>query len=169
MKSFACVVMGMAMIAVVVPVESLLAAPGTYEHSRCEQTQNDPSEYPPTLFCDYDSESCNSSTKVYYNNVGECVDGGAECFTSCTEWTGVSYQSYTVKTKPTLGLPASQFGLALAGGALCFYAVGFVGALICAGGVYFVGAGLINRCDFIPCTVDWTISPTPGPIRGRCN
>jgi len=173
MKSFACFVTGIAMIAVVVPVgpvKYVLAQSTTVKYHRCEIAPANPTQYPPTVFCDTAYGHCNTTQKSYFYDCGECVYD-VEC-PSCYLWSSYKSQHYPVDEVDN-GLWSVRLGLALGAGVLCFIggaAVttlvgGLVAAVVCAGVTHAIDP--INACDFLSCKVKPT--SIPGPKCFLCN
>ena len=106
LKSFACFVTGIALIAIVVlvaPIQYAMAQTATTKHQfYCDTTDPHVPEFPDVVFCDQNKADCNENTKIYFQSVQKCVNGGAECLNSCTEWMGpATYRTFPIVFKTT--------------------------------------------------------------------
>jgi hypothetical protein len=179
LPSLACFVTGIAMIAIVVPVAPVryvLAQSGTHEDHYCNVTQ-EAHEYPVNIFCDSDVGHCNSTTKIHYYELGECVESTTGD-TSCYDWSQLSYRIVPVNEKTGWKTPA-ELGLTGVAAAVCYY-IGMVPMYIkgvsVPGVVVAVTCGLVtyyitdlNACAFITCTVDYTGPGDHGPYKTACS
>jgi len=178
MKSLACFVTGIALIAIVVPVAPMrhvLAQSGTLRQHECIWTQKAHTS-PDSIYCDENVGHCNSTTLRHYYDLRSCVEtpGGSN---SCDYWEQIAYRTVPVIEKTGWKTPA-QLGLTGITAAVCYY-VGMVPVYIkgvsVPGVVIAVTCGLvtyyitdINACVFITCTVDYTGPGIHGPSKTDC-
>jgi len=195
MKSLACFVMGIAMIAFVLPgapMRHVLAQnPGgtTLAQHLCANVWT-PTPTQGSLDCIRATQQCENYRRYYALSVGSCVPNPAESI-SCYEWMEPWYVEYPIVYEASYLTPY-QIGLILASvaGAICsgidyVYSIipknfkvikvakntnvpGIVVTIVCAGVTYTVTDMTLNACDFGFCKVDWSAGPTLGANVKRC-
>ena len=169
MKSFACFVTGIALIALVVPIQYALAQ-GTIPKLYCKHTAPNTPQTPATVFCDHSKGDCNEKNLYIHVAINECLWSGAE-YAGCVYWMGPSYMKAPIVFNDQ-GIWAYNLGLTLGAAVVCYIycgtgVTGLVTAVLCAGTVYALTEG-VNACEFgATCPVDWTAT-SPGPDVLRC-
>ena len=174
LKSLACFIMGIALIAIVVPItpfQCALAQTVTKANHYCKVTAPHVTETPVDVLCDYSKGDCNEKSKLFIQDTHECLSSGVEAGT-CHEWMGPTKWRRFPIDRIDGGKFATELGLSAAAGALCFIGSlkltplgASVVSVVCAGVAYAVID--LNPCIFANCKVDWT-KETLGPNRTHC-
>ena len=189
MKSFACLIVGIALIALVVPVAPLQYAlaqnPGgtTKAQHICGSTQT-PQVTVGSTVCDRTNASghCETHMRYYVASTGTCVSNPAESI-SCYEWQEPWFVKYPIKYNAGY-YTAAQWGLGALGNTICYATglgigavtgvtptgviVGLIFAITCGAGVTYTVSNL-DPCAWGSCSVNWSAGPTAGPYVKRCS
>ena len=182
MKSLACFVTGIALIALVVPsahIQYVMAQSGTKAKHWCEKIPVSNPVMPVNVFCDRNKNDCNERYRRFYEDIQRCVGRGDELTSNCNYWQGASYQQYTIKNNGVSTYHAEIVRVSAAGVVGCtlwgtvatLYTGGniFAGiavSIVC-GGVVTHHSLTLNICDFGTCSVDYTIPSVSGPNHMR--